>query len=171
MWVARIDEGYLFGDLTPESVDTLIAVPMLLESTDPRVRERLLPETYDDPDDEVQWRRHSVPELERLFLSRAQLVRRDLANLKPMAKSEHQGLLIPHAHTNAWLAALNAARLALYVLNDLTAEHMEREGLAKGTKKQQEAILRIHLMAELQSVLLGEQGEDGEDPSDEPVAE
>ena len=88
-----------------------------------------------------------------------------------MAGSEHQALLIPHVHTNAWLAAVNAARLALFVLNDLTADHMEPEGLAKGSTKQQEAILRIHLLAELQSVLLGDQGGDAEDVADDPVTE
>jgi hypothetical protein len=156
MWIARVDEGYVFGDLTVASVDTLKGVPMLLESADPRVRERLLPETNDDPEAEEQWRRHAVPELERLFLSRAQVVRRDLAGLRKMPKSKHQLLLIPDSHAAAWLAALNAARLALYVLNDLDAEAMEPEGFGKATAKQQEALLRIHLLAEIQSVLLGD---------------
>jgi hypothetical protein len=79
MWVARVDEGFVFGDLTPASVETLKGVPMLLESADARVRARLLPETCDDADAEEHWRRHAVPELERLFLSRAQVVRRDPA--------------------------------------------------------------------------------------------
>src|SRR5688572_7996787 len=117
MWVVRVDEGYVFGDLSPASVETLKAVPMLLESQDPRVRERLLPETCSDEDAEEHWRRHAVPELERLFVSRAQVVRRDLATLRPMPESKRHLLLIPHAHQAAWLAALNAARLALYELN------------------------------------------------------
>lgn len=156
MWVARVDEGYLFGDLTPASLDTLKGVPMLIESADARVRARLLPETCDDADDEEQWRRHSVPELERLFLSRAQLVRRDLASVRPMPKSENQLLLVPDGHVNAWLAALNAARLALFALAELTAALMEPEAFERATKKQQEALLRIHLLAEMQSVLLGD---------------
>jgi hypothetical protein len=129
---------------------------MLLESSDARVRQRFLPETFDEADAEEQWRRHAVPELERLFLSRAQLVRRDLAGLRKLAKSDTQLLLIPDEHVNGWLAALNAARLALFVLNDLKAEHMESDGFAAATPKQQEAIVRIHLLAEVQSVLLGD---------------
>jgi hypothetical protein len=156
MWAARFDEGFVFGDLTPASVDTLKGVPMLIESSDARVRSRLLPETCEDADDEEQWRRHSVPELERLFLSRAQLVRRDLAGLRPMAKSGNQLLLIPDGHVAAWLAALNAARLALYVLAELSAEVMEPENFDQASQKQQEALLRIHLLAEIQSVLLGD---------------
>lgn len=156
MWVARVDEGYVFGDLSPASVETLKGVPMLIESADARVRGRLLPETCADSEAEEHWRRHAAPELERLFLSRAQLVRRDLVGLRKMPTPPNQLLLIPDAHANAWLAALNAARLALYVLNDLTAEAMEPEGFVTASPKQQEALLRIHLLAEIQSVLLGD---------------
>jgi hypothetical protein len=156
MWAARVDEGFVFGGLLAAMVETLKGVPMLIESSDARVRDRLLPETCDDPDDEAEWRQHAVPELERLFLSRAQLVRRDLAGLRRMPGTEAHVLLIPDKHTSAWLAALNAARLALFALNDLDAAHMEAEGLAKALPKQQEAIVRIHLLAEVQSVLLGD---------------
>jgi len=156
MWAARVDEGYVFGGLHTSTVETLKGVPMLLETSDVRVRERLLPETCDDPEDEAQWRRHSVPELERLFLSRAQLVRRDLLGMRRLAGADAHVLLIPDGHTSAWLAALNAARLALFVLNDLTAAQMDVDGLTTASPKQQEAILRIHLLAEVQSVLLGD---------------
>jgi hypothetical protein len=115
-----------------------------------------LPETCTETDDEEDWRRHAVPELERLFASRAQLVRRDLAGLRKLGKSDTQLLLIPNPHVNAWLAALNAARLALYMLNDLQASHLEADGFTTATAKQQEAILRIHVLAEVQSVLLGD---------------
>ncbi len=156
MWAMRVAEGCAFVGLDAAAVDTLKGVPMLLESSDARVRDRLLPETCDDPNDEAEWRRHSVPELERLFLSRAQLVRRDLAAIRKLANFDAHVLLIPTAHTNAWLATLNAARLALFVLNDLTAAHLEADGFATAGSKQQEAVLRIHLLAELQSALLGD---------------
>ncbi len=42
------------------------------------------------------------------------------------------------------------------MLADLTAAHMEGEGLATATQKQREALLRIHLLAGIQSVLLGD---------------
>lgn len=156
MWVARVDEGFVFGGLTAHAVETLTGVPMLLESTDPRVRERLLPDTFDEESEQEHWQKHAVPELERLFSTRAQVVRRDLAAMQKLPKSATQVLFVPDKHANAWLAALNAARLALFVLNDLTGKHLEPEGFGTGTPKQQEAILRIHLLAEIQSVLLGD---------------
>jgi len=170
MWVARVEEGFVFGELTAAAVDTLRGVPMLIESNDERVRARLLPETCVEPDDEEHWQEHAVPELERLFLSRATLVRRDLEKLRKLPDTGHFALLITHEHTNAWLAALNAARLALFVLNDLTAEHMETEGFSGATQKQQEAIVRISLLAEVQAVLLGEfEVDDGEASFDDLV--
>ena len=156
MWAGRVDEGYVFGGLSATCVDTLKGVPMLIESNDDRVRERLLPETCVEHGDEQHWREHAVPELERLFASRAQLVRRDLAGMRKLGKSDSQLLLIPNSHVNAWLAALNAARLALFVLNDLEAKHLDVDGFAIATQKQQEAMLRIHVLAEMQSVLLGD---------------
>ena len=162
MWAARLDEGYLFGGMDAETVATLKGVPMLLESADARVRRRLLPETCSDAEDEEQWRLHAVPELERLFLSRAQLVRRDLAGLRQLEADGRHVLLIVHEHASAWLAALNAARLALFVLNDLEADHLTDEGFAALTGKQREAVVRIDLLAGMQAVLLGEhEVEDG----------
>src|SRR5262249_29630122 len=63
MWVARAEDGFVFGGLTPKCIETLRGVPMLLESRDERVRNRLLPETYDDHASAEQWRRHAEPEL------------------------------------------------------------------------------------------------------------
>ena len=165
MWAARVDEGFIFGDLTPAAVETLKGVPMLIESSDARVRDRLLPETCSKEEDEEHWREHAVPELERLFLSRAQLVRRDLGALRKIPNTSNSVLLVPHEHVNAWLAALNAARLALFALNDMTAEHLEVEGFDKATPKQQEAILRLDMMAEMQAVMLGDDEFDDEDIS------
>lgn len=157
MWVARVDEGWLFGDLSPRTAEILKGIPMLLESGDPRVRARLLPETLDDAAHEADWRAHAVPELERLFVSRATLVGRDLAAMRPMKSGGKSLLLVTNQHASAWLAALNAARLALYALNDLTAAHMELETGEPATPQQRQAIASIHLLAEMQSVLLGEE--------------
>ena len=63
MWAARVDEGFVFGGLHAAMVETLKGVPMLIESSDARVRNRLLPETCDDPDDETEWRQHAVPDV------------------------------------------------------------------------------------------------------------
>jgi hypothetical protein len=169
MWVARAEDGFVFGGLTRECVETLRGVPMLIESNDERVRRRLLPETYDHHDDEQHWQEHATPELERLFLSRAQVVRRDLGKLRQLKSADSWVLPIPDEHVNAWLASLNGARLALFVLNELSAEHLEREGNNGATEKQREAVQRIHFLAEVQCVLLGDVDFDDDGDADPPV--
>ena len=71
-------------------------------------------------------------------------------------------MLVVDAHVNAWLAAINAARLALFALNDMTAEHLDVDGFATASPKQQEAILRMELLAEMQAVMLGDYEVDDE---------
>jgi len=156
MWAVRTDVGYLICGLTRICLETLRGVPMLLESNDPRVRKRLMPETYDDAEAELQWRQHAAPELERLFLSRAQIVRKDLAAMRQLKDADSWVLFVPDTHQNAWLATLNAARLALFLLSELEAVHLERDGHQRATEKQREAIARIHFLAELQSILMGQ---------------
>lgn len=156
MWAARAEDGYLVGGLDRQCLETLRGVPMLVESSDPRVRERLLPETYDSAEDEAQWREHATPELERLFQSRLQIVRKDLAAVKKLEAVDSWVLFLPDTHANAWLASLNAARLSLFVLNDLTAEHLERDGDDACSDKQREAVWRIQFLAEIQCILMGE---------------
>ncbi len=144
-------------DLTLLVADTAMRIPVLLESEDPRVRGRLLPEAYDDPEEERHWRRLGAPELERLFLSRAQLIRRDLETLARDGPQTFT-LRIAVGHEAAWLSGLNGARLALFALHGLEASDMEREPETAGDTEKELALLRIHLMAYLQELLMS--GED-----------
>ena len=139
--------------LTPLCADTAMRVPGLLEDEDPRVRGRLLPEAYDDPEEEEHWRRLGAPELERLFLSRAQLIRRDLESLSRDGPQTF-ALRIAKGHDTAWLSGLNGARVALFALHDLNAADMDREPDNDRDPEKELALLRIHLMAYLQELLM-----------------
>ena len=58
MRTERDPEGNLWlRGLTPLCADTAMRIPGLLNIEDPKVRGRLLPEAYDDPEEEVHWRR------------------------------------------------------------------------------------------------------------------
>ena len=157
MYLERTDDGQLWvGGLTPLHADTLLRMPALLESEDSRVRGRLTCEVYDDPDEQEQWRRHATPEIEHLFLSRVQILRADLAG---MVQEDEQCYRVPigTGHESAWLSSLNAARLALFALNDITPRDMERAPDEVAEPARGLALVRIHLMACLQELLL-EQG-------------
>jgi hypothetical protein len=156
MWFARLELGWAFGDIQPEALATLQAVPLLLESRDPRVVERLYPSTYEDDAEEREWRRNAGEELKHLFASREELVRGDLAEMREHPSGGGKLLIIPDAHVSGWLAALNAARLALYALNDFEPAWMAGEGRERMSPQQRTALARIRLLAEIQSILLGE---------------
>ena len=79
--------------ITALHADTLMHIPEWLESDDSRVQARLLPKVYEEPEDEEQWRKFAVPELEHLFASRAEIVGKDLESLAQdgavVARSTH----------------------------------------------------------------------------------
>lgn len=151
----RDGEGRLWlRRVTPFHADTLVRIPSWLESSDPRVRERLLPETYDEDDaKEVEWRRLVGPELEHLFASRTEILRRDLATLEQDTRATFK-LRIGRGHEHAWLSGLNGARHALFALHGLTEADMQREPVASGDPEKELALVRIHIMALVQELLL-----------------
>lgn len=135
--------------------DTLLRLPSWLESEDPLVRRRLLPQVFEDPEEEAQWRRFGASELEYLFLSRAEILRRDLETLEP------EGVLafsfrmrIPRGHESAWLSSLNGGRLALFVMHKLDEQDMARDPASLQDPEKELALLRIHLMAWVQELML-----------------
>lgn len=142
-----------FRQMAPLCADTLMRLPALLESEDPAVRERLLPRTYDDPEEEKAWRTLGATELEHLILSRAELLRRDLATMRPDGPMTFR-LDVQRPHVAAWLASLNAGRQALFLLHDLSPEDMEREPGEVGDPDKELALVRMFLMALMQELLL-----------------
>ena len=142
-----------FREMAPLCADTLMRLPGLLESPDPAVRERLLPRTYTDPEEERAWRTLGAAELEHLILSRAELLRRDLRNMKPDGAMTFR-LDVPKPHVAAWLASLNAGRQALFLLHDLGPDDMERDPAELGDPDKELALVRMFLMALMQELLL-----------------
>lgn len=139
--------------ITPLHAAMLATLPELLECDDPRVRGRLLPEVYEDPEEEAQWRRHAAPELAHLFATRAELIAGDLRALE-LDEDMTFRMRIPPGHETAWLTGLNAARLALFELHDLEDLDMERDPGDLDDPDKQLALVRIHVLAYLQEMLM-----------------
>ena len=157
---------FLIQEMEPVCVDTLFRLPSFLESDDPKVRERLLPATYTDPEEEAGWRRHSTPELEYLFASNVEIVREDLKSIEVDGVDLYK-FTIPSKHKTAWLSALNAGRLAIFVVNDMVAGDMEIDIGQAGDRVKDLALLRIHILAFLQESLLSGGQPPFDDESDE----
>jgi len=98
------------------------------------------------------WREHVRPELEQLFASSRDIVAQDVAALG------HNGpatkLVIPAAHLEAWLNALNQARLIIveeYKFGEPELGHRELPDLAT---RRGLALLKVHFYAHLQELLV-----------------
>ena len=72
-----------------------------------------------EPQLDADWQEHVLPELRMLFASAVEIVRHDLVGSWRHPGTD-AGLRIPVAHIEAWLLALNQARLALAARHDLT---------------------------------------------------
>ena len=117
MEICRQNETLEIRELDPFLAELLRQIPESAQPKDsPAAQERLFsPPAM--PEEKVlcaEWKLYVVPELRRLFQSATETVRQDLQQLhctnKPFANCT---LRIPMAHADAWLSALNQARLAI----------------------------------------------------------
>jgi len=165
--VRQADGGIAIEDLTPPFVFILLELPGLLGPDQPdEVKHRLFPDPSDDDEIRKDWARLVHPELYALLASSREIVLKDLGGLVPAGGSYR--LEIPAPHINAWISALNAARLALGAVHGIEDEDdlhpfddMEEEGDAEDGEVELDerrlAVVKIHLFGELQALLVLEQ--------------
>lgn len=169
----RYADGRLaFEDLAPPFLILILEVPQLLDvdGQPEAARARLFPEPGDDPRMREEWRRLVHPELFALLASARAIVLRDLRGLRPSPSELGMGtwrLEIPPEHVNAWISALNAARLTLGAIHGIESEEDLRVG-EEGPEDEGDpadppeaerrlAVTKIHLLGELQAMLILDQ--------------
>ncbi len=160
------DDGIQMQAMPLLVVDTLMQLPDWLESDDPKLRARLLPPAYeDDEEDEEEYRQAMGESLEHLFASRTALLRRDLAGVVMEAELEPEddptfSLFVPATHLAAWIACLQAGSHALYIMQGLQAEDLDRSNILAAEPLKQLGLLRLSVIQEV-LVMLMEQEESG----------
>ncbi len=152
------------GGIRLEGVPTivcflLLGVPELLDpEPSGAVRDRLCPSpTEDDDDDEARedWERLMVPELFALVASAREIIERDLELLdETMDEDEGGRLMIPPAHVDAWISALNVARLTLGAEHALEASDLEGRLEEQEDVERADAVIRVSLLGEIQGLLI-----------------
>ncbi len=117
MEICRQNEALEIRELDPFLAELLRQIPESAQPKDsPAAQERLFspPARPEEKVLRAEWKLYVVPELRRLFQSATETVRQDLQQLrctdKPFANCT---LRIPMDHADAWLNALNQARLAI----------------------------------------------------------
>lgn len=141
-------------NLPPFCAETYAQIPEWLASEDPRVQARFRPRAARDPRVEAEWLLYGAPELVRLFLSREQILRRDLSTLTRGRISGGLRLRIARGHESAWLSALNGARHALFILHAIDPRDMAMDLEEVADPVQQEVLARITVLGWLQELLL-----------------
>jgi hypothetical protein len=139
--------------IEPFLADCLETLGETLEQRDsPRASGRLFPPPTADSDKANEdWQKFVDPDLRHLFVSAGETVLRDLTGLQPEAPAQPPAsyqVTFSAQHANAWISALNQARLILGELFHITEEDMNKTRFDV-TDERTLAIVRIHLLGYL----------------------
>ncbi len=166
--VQPFDEKHIrICGIPPVLAFMLRELPEILELRDsPDAHARLFPNpTAGDEIANDEWRQVTGPELRHLFVSAGEIVARDLTALTvdEAAPQEHQ-VTFPVEHVNAWMSALNQARLILAAVHKIRDKDMNRTDFDPKSSKDV-AALRIHLLGYLLHLFVVlENGDEPENP-------
>jgi hypothetical protein len=157
MKIHRIDAK----TLALEEIDGMLAdlLRQIPESADPAgneaATERLYPSPTggQDPDADAEWREYVEPGLRDLFLDAVSVVKEDLKAFPEKTTSGNRALRLPVKHLDAWIHALNQARLALAARHEFTDRELEREIPTEGGERAF-ALFQIHFYGLLQEYFL-----------------
>lgn len=158
MDIHRIDEQTVaIEDLDIFLCELLHQIP---DCADPGDSEKARMRLYSSPTHgaeprfDEEWKEFVEPELHDLFRSALDVVREDLAD-SPLGRPDKQHkVIIPVAHLESWIHALNQARLALGARYDVTDEDMD--DIPTGGDERALAIFQIHFYGYLQERFLRE---------------
>ena len=147
------DGGFIFEDVEPQLAQLFLAIPAAADPTgNPAALERLFPTPSPGVDGALneEWESFVVPELREAFETAVTTVAADLQPLR----AGGSGWAVPPAHMDAWLSALNQARLALAARNDVTEQDMDVPAPFPVNNEKEVAIAQIHLYGLLQECLI-----------------
>ena len=144
-----------------EEIDGLISelLRQIPASADPSgseaATERLYPSPTEgrEPEADADWREYVEPGLRELFLDAVSVVREDLKDFPVKPPAGSRALMLPVKHLDAWIHALNQARLALAARHGFTERELEHEIPAEGGERAF-ALFQIHFYGLLQEFFL-----------------
>lgn len=153
------DGGITLLFLPPEFAELLLEIPALIDADDrPEVRSRRYQNpTADDEEANAEWERMMHPDLFHLVAEARDVVARDLQLLEQTHTDPIGGRLdIPHKHRHAWISAIQTVRVSLGAEHAITAEDMEDVAALAEPGPRAQAIMRIHVLGDLQGLLIQE---------------
>jgi hypothetical protein len=105
----------------------------------------------------AEWKTYVEPELRRLFQSATETVAGDLEQLNGNEKSlANRTLRIPAKHSDAWLSALNQARLVIATKNDFTETELNDHFRSPIGSRRDLSLFQVNFYGFLQEFILRE---------------
>ncbi len=105
----------------------------------------------------AEWKMYVEPELRRLFQSATETVAGDLEQLNGDEKTlANRTLRIPAKHSDAWLSALNQARLVIAVKNNFTENELNDHYRSPIGSRRDLSLFQVNFYGFLQEFILRE---------------
>lgn len=152
------NEGFIFSEVDLSLGQLFLAIPGAADpGGNPAALDRLYPSPMEARNSSYSqdWAQFVVPELREAFEGATSVVEEDL---EPLRNGE-TGWTIPAGHVDAWLNALNQARLALAARYNVTEEDMDRPAPYPVETERGMAVAQIHVYGLLQECLIQNTGE------------
>ncbi len=162
MEICREDEALRISDLDPFLAELLRQIPI---STNPEGTPGAETRLFSDPSTEkemcAEWKSYVQPELQRLFRSATETVAADLAQLNGNEKSlRNSSLKIPFEHADAWLNALNQARLVIAEKYKFSEEELNDHDRSPIGSRRDLGLFQVNFYGFIQEFILREMQSD-----------
>jgi len=148
-------DAFELCDIHPLFAELLAELPRSAARHD-NARARIYPDPFVSVDGPAEasedWCEHVHPELERLFAASRETVSADLG--ESPAGSTASRCVIPRAHIDAWLNALNQARLVIVEENKFGERELSGSEPPDLSTRRGLSLLKIHFYAHLQELLV-----------------
>ena len=158
MEISRKGEALQISDLDPFLAELLRQIPASTNSEGvPDAEARLFSRPSAEQEICGEWKNYVEPELRRLFRSSTQTVVEDLAQLNGNEKSlRNRSLTIPFEHADAWLNALNQARLVIAEKYKFSDEELNDHDRSPIGSRRDLSLFQVNFYGFLQEFILRE---------------
>ena len=160
MDICRRKNGLEISELDPFLAELLRQIPASTSTENSsEARSRIFSAPADLAEKELcnEWKAYVQPELQRLFRSATETVAADLEQLngneKPFA---NRTLFIPAQHADAWLNALNQARLSIAARNGFTDRDLSDNDRSPIGSRRDLSLFQVNFYGFLQEFILRE---------------
>jgi hypothetical protein len=162
MEICRHNDHIEISELDPFLAELLRQIPASTSPDGvPAAEQRLFSSPANRKETELcaEWKMYVEPELQRLFQSATETVAADLGQLNSNEKSlANRTLRIPAKHADAWLSALNQARLVIAAKNNFTESELGDHFRSPIGSRRDLSLFQINFYGFLQEFILRDFG-------------